>query len=64
MSTEDRITKLEAMVEAIDAHQRCQGCGKSAATEPHNCPFKEEIHGNLEQCNCCSQCQHDCCLAI
>lgn len=32
-----------------------------AGTEPHLCPFREEIHGDHEtKCNCCKACEEEC----
>lgn len=34
-------------------------------TEPHSCPYSEEIGGNYElQCRCCDACRHQCLMDI
>ena len=36
-------------------------CGKNPATEPHTCPYAEEINGDYETlCTCCEECQQNC----
>jgi len=37
-------------------------CGKNPATEPHGCPFAEEINDNNdpEYCRCCADCTQQC----
>lgn len=41
-------------------------CGNNPATEPHSCPFAEEIGDNNdpEYCTCCDDCRHECCMDI
>lgn len=35
-------------------------CG-SEGSDPHTCPFAEEINGNYERlCNCCNSCTYEC----
>lgn len=40
----------------------CPNCKKSPATEPHGCPYAEEIEGdaNPEYCTCCKECEQVC----
>lgn len=38
--------------------------GTNLATEPHTCPFAEEIRGSYELCNCCEECEHNCAMDI
>lgn len=41
--------------------EMCENCGKNPATEPHPCPFDQEIEGNDDDvCTCCETCQEDC----
>jgi hypothetical protein len=40
-------------------------CGKNPATEPHTCPYNDEIHPeNKELCTCCELCQHECAMDV
>ena len=41
-------------------------CGKNQATEPHGCPYAEEIGGSTdsEYCTCCNDCRRECCMDI
>ena len=41
-------------------------CGVNPATEPHPCPYAEEINDNddPEFCTCCADCQHECAMDI
>lgn len=41
------------------------GCKNLATTEPHSCPFAEEINDNYSLiCYCCSECESECCQDI
>lgn len=42
----------------------CQGCGVRMGTEPHTCPYAEKINDITDLCNCCSECEHECCMDI
>lgn len=45
--------------------ETCQRCRKEPATEPHTCPFAEDIHDDSETlCNCCDDCAHECAMDI
>ena len=36
-------------------------CGKNPATEPHTCPYKEEIEDDhTTLCTCCKECEDQC----
>lgn len=40
----------------------CESCRKNPSTQPHICPYKEDINGDIESlCNCCDDCQNICC---
>lgn len=39
-------------------------CGKNPATEPHTCPYDEEIFDSKKLCTCCEECQHECLMEI
>jgi len=43
---------------------KCPGhfdCSNVAVTNPHTCPYAEDIDGDSETlCNCCDSCWSDC----
>lgn len=40
-------------------------CGKNDESDPHGCPYAEEINDDYEfKCTCCSDCMHECCMDI
>ena len=40
-------------------------CGENPATEPHPCPFNEDLHGDSETlCTCCEDCRYQCAMDI
>lgn len=50
--------------EEYDDHVcRCR-CGEEVDGNMHPCPFRQEIHGCDEECNCCADCQYQCAMDI
>lgn len=44
---------------------KCQNCQINNAAEYHTCPYEEEINGDDKtECNCCTDCEHECCMEI
>lgn len=45
---------------------KCQCCGiNEGSSDPHTCPYSEEIGGDYESlCNCCSNCESNCAMDI
>ena len=44
--------------------EKCR-CGKNEATEPHTCPYAEDINDDYESlCSCCDACVHECAMDI
>lgn len=43
---------------------KCSHCDKNPATEPHTCPFGEEIHNSEALCDCCDECARECAMDI
>lgn len=42
----------------------CQ-CGRNPQTEPHPCPFSEDVYNDSETlCTCCYDCEHACAMDI
>ena len=35
-------------------------CGELGSEELHTCPYKAEINGDYEECNCCEDCEKEC----
>ena len=52
------------MMEQTESPEKCQSCKINPAEELHTCPYLEELYGNETLCNCCSECEHDCIIAI
>lgn len=45
--------------------EKCERCSKNEKTEPHTCPYKEEINDDYESlCTCCKDCEHECLMDI
>lgn len=48
----------------VETEERCDKCG-GPASEPHPCPYAEEIGGDCETlCNCCPNCTGECAMDI
>lgn len=62
----DCIEKLESFfLPAATCSALCSSCKKRPATDPHPCPFKEDIHNDGETlCDCCDECAHECSMDI
>jgi len=57
--------KAGAVAPAATCSALCGSCGKRPATDPHPCPFQEEINNNSETlCDCCDECAHECAMDI
>ena len=48
------------MAEEKKEPKKCQQCGKNPALELHPCPYKQEINGDSELCDCCDLCRDQC----
>ena len=49
----------------LEKKTKCPNCGKNEASEPHLCPYKEEIGDDHETlCTCCPDCEYDCAMDI
>lgn len=43
----------------------CEGCGGEDSVLPmHTCPYKEELGGGCDECNCCDRCANECAMDI
>lgn len=42
----------------------CERCGKNPSSEPHLCPYDEELGSGKELCNCCEECTQECAMDI
>jgi dissimilatory sulfite reductase (desulfoviridin) alpha/beta subunit len=49
---------MEACRNCRDSHIRKHT--PNGATEPHPCPFKQELYNDDEPCTCCNACVSDC----
>ncbi|MBT4730735.1 MAG: hypothetical protein HOK52_07405 [Candidatus Marinimicrobia bacterium] len=44
---------------------KCSECGVNPKTEPHICPYKDDIDGDDETlCTCCEYCSEQCAADI
>jgi len=59
------LTRENITVPSFHVNELCgEGCG-NVATEPHTCPYGEEILGDFKTlCNCCTDCEHNCAMDI
>jgi hypothetical protein len=57
---------LELAARWAEDHVTCHRTNCSnEATEPHTCPFAEEIRADYETlCTCCPDCAHECAMDI
>lgn len=39
---------------------KCSSCGINKGVKAHGCPYKEEITGCKDKCNCCDSCEQEC----
>jgi hypothetical protein len=44
-----------------EQEKMCERCGKAPATEPHTCPYYDEIYDEEIICTCCEECEQGCC---
>lgn len=45
--------------------KKCPRCDKNLATDPHPCPFAQDVHNDSEsECICCDECTHECAMDI
>jgi hypothetical protein len=42
----------------------CEGCHKNPASEPHTCPYSEELYDDKRECTCCDKCATECAMDI
>ena len=52
--------QIKTIMNADPEIKKCPCCDKNPATEPHTCPFAEEIHGDNDTCICCDDCTRNC----
>ena len=42
----------------------CESCGAYQATDPHPCPYDEELGNGDKLCTCCYACRRECLMDI
>lgn len=53
------------MNESDNEYGLCEQCHKNPASEPHTCPYAEEIANDSEtECTCCPDCTRECAYDI
>lgn len=46
----------------LNSFFKCENCKKNPATEPHTCPYAEDINDDhTTLCTCCRECENNCC---
>lgn len=62
----EKIKEELKLIEEVEAWEesKCTRCG-GEGTEPHTCPYAEEIHYDYDTlCTCCEDCTHECLMDI
>ena len=64
-NTTDTKVHLPWEFNTLNSFFKCEKCDKNPASEPHPCPYAEEIdddHTTL--CTCCDECTEECAMDI
>ena len=49
----------------VSSSGKCSSCEVNDAQSEHTCPYAEQINNDSDSlCDCCSDCEHDCCMDI
>ena len=49
----------------VSSSGKCSRCEVNDAQSEHTCPYAEEINNDSDSlCDCCSDCEHECCMDI
>jgi hypothetical protein len=49
----------------VSSSYKCSRCEINDAQSEHTCPYAEEINNDSDNlCDCCSDCEHECCMDI
>jgi hypothetical protein len=67
MSTKDEAITVSPNGQQTDVSSsgKCSRCKTNDAQKEHTCPYAEEINDDHEtMCDCCSDCEHECCMDI
>jgi len=66
MKTKFDNTENEALNKTdVSSSGKCSRCNNNDAQQEHSCPYAEEINGDRDSlCDCCSDCEHECCMDI
>ena len=57
--------ELQALLDVPMPEAFCENCKKNPATEPHTCPYAEDINDDhTTLCTCCEECEHECCFVL
>ena len=63
-------TRIEAIIKQltlidVSDNDKCSICKINDAKSEHTCPYAEDINDDSDSlCNCCSNCEHECCMDI
>ena len=67
---EDYKVRVEAIIKQlilidVSDNDKCSMCEINEAQSKHTCPYAEDINDDSDSlCNCCSNCEHECCMDI
>jgi hypothetical protein len=61
----DIIGQIFKYKKSLKMIEKCQSCNVNEGEPDHTCSYAEDINGDCETlCNCCSNCQYNCAMAI
>jgi len=47
------------------SEELCPHCGVNPASDPHPCPYDEDVNNNPDSsCTCCEECEYQCAMDI
>ena len=53
------------LIADVSSSGKCSRCEVNDAQSEHTCPYAEEINDDGDSlCDCCSDCEHECCMDI
>ena len=63
--TSDKQQNGNDFIADVSSSIKCSKCRVNNQQPSHSCPFAEEINNDSSSlCDCCSDCEHECCMDI
>jgi hypothetical protein len=63
--TSDKQQNGNDFIADVSSSGKCSRCEVNDAQSEHTCPYAEEINNDSDSlCDCCSDCEHECCMDI